>query len=149
MERIETDHAGVVVYRDVPVVDGGEHRAYAYLHFRGLSRDLPSTLVRVFVLVSDTPEVTAVSGPEHPGFLGEAAVYNSPPGPGAPQPAAPGRPTPRDQGPYDLLLDVSDGIRRISPGSTVDLVLAVRAAAGQTLDTSRFRVDDLEITRRS
>lgn len=139
-----------MVYRDVPVHHGAEHRAHAYLHLRGLSRDLPSTLVRVFVLDPGGPEVTAVSGSEHPGYLGEVAVYNSPPGPDRPQPGAPGHRAPRDQGSYDLLLDVSDGLRRIPPGPRVDLALTVRdAAAGLPFDISRFRVDDLEITRSS
>lgn len=148
MERIEPGPEGTVVYRDVPVHDGADHRAHAYLHLRGLSRDLPSALVRVFALVGDGPEVTPVSGPGHPGYLGEATVYNSPPGPGRAQPAAADRAPSRAPDPYELLLDVSDGIRRIAPGPRVDLALVVHDAAGRPFDTALFRVEDLEITRR-
>lgn len=145
MDRIDTGRPGVVEFHGVLVLEGAAHRAGAYLHL-GLTRELSSSLLRVFLLVPAFPVVEAGSGPEHPGYLGEAAVYLSPDGVGA---APPGLPVPDDQGPYDLQVNVSSRLGALAPpGPAVDLALAVLDTAGSPLDTSVFHIGRLEITRR-
>ncbi len=146
MERTDTGRPGVAEFRGVPLVVGAEHRAGAYLHLIGLSRDRTSAIVRAFLLVAAFPQVDADSGPEHPGFLGEGAVYLSPASAG---PSAPGVPPPADQGSYNMRLNVSRRLAALAPpGPSVDLALTLRDPTGSPLDASGFQIGQLEITRR-
>lgn len=133
-------------FRDVPVVDGAGHKTGAYLHLSGLSRESSSMLVRAFLLVEDYPTVEAGSGPEHPGYLADGAVYLSPPGSGG---SPPDLAVPPDQGSYDMRLNVSRRLGALAPpGPTVDIALTLLDPAGSPVDPSGFRIGQLEITRR-
>jgi hypothetical protein len=146
MDRIDTGRPGVVEFRDVPVVDGADHRTGAYLHLSGLSRESSSMLLRAFLLVEGDPTVESGSGPEHPGYLADGAVYLSPPGPGGgPSDLA----VPPDQGSYDMRLNVSRRLGALAPpGPAVDLALTLRDPTGSPVDPSGFHIGHLEITRR-
>lgn len=145
MDRSLTGQEGVVVYRGVPVVDVADQQAPAYLHLRGLSRDLPSHVIRVY-LGDDT--VSAETGREHPAFVGDAMTYNSPPVPGRPVAAAAGRPLGGRHGSYDVLIDLSETASRAPvPSGPVDVTLVVTDLDDIPLDVSSFVVEDLVITR--
>ena len=139
MDRIDTGRPGVAEFRDVPLVGGAAHRAGAYLHLAGLSRDRGSALVRAFLLMPGSAPVEVGTGPDDPRYLGEGAVYLSPTGDR----------DPTGQGAYDLQVDVSRALEALAPpGPTVDLALTIRDAAGSPVDTSGFQIGRLEITRR-
>jgi hypothetical protein len=134
----------VVVYRRVPIMDTTDQRGYAYLHIRGSPRDLPSYRIRVFV---GAHTVTARGAREHPAFAGEATTYNSPPVPGVAAPAAAGGALADEPGPYDVLVDISDALRRDEATDAADVTLLLTDLRDRPLEVSQFDFDDLTITR--
>lgn len=142
---MERARSGVLVYRRVPIMDTADQRGYAYLHIRGSPRDLPSYRIRVFV---GAHTVTARDARAHPAFAGEATTYNSPPAPGVAAPAAARRALAEEPGSYDVLVDISDALRRAAEATdAADVTLLLTDLHDRPLEVSQLDFDDLTITR--
>jgi hypothetical protein len=144
MERAESHQAGVLVYKGVPISEDGDQHAYAYLHITGVPRDQPSHTIRAYL---GDVTASAETGSEHETFAGEATTYNSPAAPSPAAPASAGLTLPERHGSYDVMLDVSDALRRIGSATTTDVTLVLTDLGNHPLDTSNFAFSDVKITR--
>ena len=144
MQTERSGKSGVVVYRQVPIIDTADQHGYAYLHLRGSPRALPSYRIRVFV---GAHTVTARHAGAHPDLAGEATTYNSPPVPGVAAPASAGGALAEEPGSYDVLVDISDALRRTEAPDAVDVTLLLTDLRDRPLEVSQFDFDDLTITR--
>jgi hypothetical protein len=125
-----------VVRRDVPVrVIRGQSNG-ASLHVLDIPRDLPSTVVRVFL---DNPDAGPDTPREHPSFAGDLYVYNSPAPGRAVRAFTAGLPDPDEPGPYDASVDISAALARIAPGRP-------RVSVTLVVDRGPFTVGRLSIT---